>query len=102
MSTEIPLYVSARTEGKRGGERILHRDPGCPYLVRFDEPTVATTAQRQDGRLCLLCGDDARAKVRRSARRATRTRRLGTPPVSSFEEWRARQNDQTLGKESPE
>ena len=42
------------------------------------------------------------ARRRRSARRATRTRRRGAPPVSSFEEWRARRNDQTLSKEVPE
>ena len=28
MSTEIPLYVGALRQGKRGGESILHRDRG--------------------------------------------------------------------------
>ena len=100
MSTEIPLYVGALRQGKRGGETILHRDRGCGYLARFDA-RLATAAQRQEGRLCLLCGDDTKAKGRRSARRGSRTRPRDTEPVT-LEEWRARQSDQTLSKEGPE
>jgi hypothetical protein len=100
MSTVIPLYVGVLSQAKRGGETILHRDRGCGYLARFDAP-LATAAQRQEGRLRLLRGDDTRAKGRRSARRGTRSRPRDTDPVT-LEEWRARQSDQTLGKDSPE
>lgn len=83
---ETPLYVSAQTKGMRQGERILHRDVGCASLISFDEPTVATTAQRNEGRLCLLCGYDDRP-----TRRGRPRRRVEKIEPLTLEEWRARQ-----------
>lgn len=84
--TKAPLYVSARTEGKRDGERILHRNVGCAALIRFDEPTLATADQRHEGRLCLLCGYDVRPTKRGRTRR-----RLEKIEPLTLEEWRRRQ-----------